>query len=341
VKVLEKNYQHTSAACPPSGELATDLEIVIKNGLKAVNAVILENSRHENLSIQKVAEHVLKTEGKRLRARLVLASWLYYNDSLNDRIINLASTAELFHTASLLHDDVMDEAPVRRGRETVNAKWDSKTAVLLGDYILSKTFKLLDVVDSQRIFRNFVETAQLLGEGALTEQFHKDDLNTSEKTYIYIITRKTAAFFRMCASIGAMLSDAPEDEIEKLGTFGLNYGIAFQITDDLLDVISDESTMGKPRGQDILEGHLTLPIINYFAQNPTRLPSKKLSELSEDDSEFTRLLNDLNCDGILLKSYDKAADYINKALSSLDEMPNRPALDVFRSTAKDVLKRKA
>lgn len=339
---MEKNYLHTSsAACPSSGEVATSFESLIQKGLKSVNAVILENSHHENSSIQKVTEYVLKTEGKRLRARFVLASYLCFNDNLNDRIINLASTAELFHTASLLHDDVMDEAPVRRGRETVNALWDSKTAVLLGDYILSRTFKLLDSVDSQRIFRNFVETAQLLGEGALTEQFHKDDLNTSEKTYIYIIKRKTAAFFRMCASIGAMLCNAPEDDIEKLGVFGLNYGVAFQITDDLLDVISDESTMGKPRGQDILEGHLTLPIIDYFALNPTKVPSRKLSELTEDDSEFTRLLNDLNCDGILQKSHDKAADYINKALSSLDEMSNRPALDIFRNTAKDVLKRKA
>jgi geranylgeranyl pyrophosphate synthase len=339
---LEKNLLHTSsAACPSSGEVAASLESLIQKGLKAVNAVIIENSHNEDPTIRNVIEHALKTSGKRLRARFILASYLSYNDSLNDRIINLASSAELFHTASLLHDDVMDDAPVRRGRKTVNAIWDSKTAVLLGDYILSITFKLLDSVDSQRIFRNFIETAQFLGEGALMEQCHKDDLGTSEKTYIYIITRKTAAFFRMCASIGAMLCDAPEDEIEKLGIFGLNYGIAFQITDDLLDVISDESTMGKPRGQDILEGHLTLPIIDYFALNPTKVPSKKLSELAEDDVEFTRLLNDLNCDGILLKSYDKAADYISKALSSLDEMQNRPALDIFRNTAKDVLKRKA
>lgn len=339
---MEKNYLHTSsAACPSSGEIAANLESLIQKGLKAVNAVITENSRHEDPTIRNVIEHALKTEGKRLRARFILTSYLCYNDSLNDRIINLASSAELFHTASLLHDDVMDEAPVRRGRKTVNAIWDSKTAVLLGDYILSITFKLLDSVDSQRIFRNFIETAHFLGEGALMEQCHKDDLSTSEKTYIYIITKKTAAFFRMCASIGAMLCNAPEDEIERLRIFGLNYGIAFQITDDLLDVISDESTMGKPRGQDILEGHLTLPIIDYFALNPTKVPSRKLSELTEEDVEFTRLLNDLNCDGILQKSHDKAADHINKALSSLDEISNRPALDIFRNNAKDVLKRKA
>jgi octaprenyl-diphosphate synthase len=317
------------------------LERAVNAGLASVQNMLLEQSSCENRMIQDICHHVLKSGGKRVRSKFVLISHLIFNEELNDRAVSVATASEMFHTATLLHDDVMDQARIRRGQETVNSRWGSKTAVLLGDFLLSRTFKILRSVDSMEIMSGFIEIAQLLGEGALTEQFHKDDLNLSEETYYYIIQRKTAAFFSMCAISGAIISALDNPFKDNLKDFGFNFGMAFQITDDLMDVVSDESTMGKSRGQDILEGHLTLPLIRYFNQNKGSIPDKKLSLLTRDDDQFVKLIEGINSDGSLRYSYDKASEFIKEALRQLDSLPQGEAVEMFRQMTNDLLKRKA
>jgi octaprenyl-diphosphate synthase len=241
----------------------------------------------------------------------------------------------------LLHDDVLDEANLRRGRASINRRWGTRHAVLLGDFLLSRSFRLLQHVGSMRVMGAFVEAALDLGEGALTEQIHRDNLNLSENLYFYIITRKTASFFRACAQAGAILANASEQHLNLLHDFGLNYGIAFQITDDLMDVISDESTMGKPRGKDILEGHLTLPLIKYFEKDRNNIPDTKLSDLKPTDDEFTKLMDGLSRDGSISYSYAKAETYQKKALDSLDKLPSNDATDYLRTLTIELLRRKS
>jgi len=340
--ILKQDFRNTqSITYPPARTPSSDVEKILLDGLDKVEENISLNSNHINPVIKQFSDHSLKSGGKRTRSRFVLLSHLLFNDDLCDEIIDIATAAELFHTATLLHDDVIDDAELRRGRETVNHKWGSRTAVIMGDFLLSKAFKLLLKINSMPIIESFIETAKDLGEGALTEQVYQDDMNLSEELYFYIISRKTASFFRTCASTGAILSERSDKEIKHLREFGLNFGIAFQITDDLMDVMSDETTMGKPRGQDILEGHLTLPLIRYFAQDSGNLPAKKLSELSPSDKEFEIILEGVNSDGSLSYSYSKASEYIEKALDSLTHFKKCPAQTFLQNLASDLIKRKA
>lgn len=340
--ILKQDFRNTqSITCPPARISSSDVGKILLDGLSKVEENINLNSYHMNPVIKQFSDHSLKSGGKRTRARFVLLSHLLFNENLSNEVIDIATAAELFHTATLLHDDVIDGAELRRGRETVNHKWGSKTAVIMGDFLLSKAFKLLLKINSMPIIESFIETAKDLGEGALTEQVYQDDMNLSEDLYFFIISRKTASFFRTCASTGAILSKRSDQEIKHLREFGHNFGIAFQITDDLMDVMSDESTMGKPRGQDILEGHLTLPLIRYFAQDSSHLPAKKLSELSPTDKEFETILEGVNSDGSLSYSFTKASEYIEKALKSLSHFKKCPAQTFFENHASDLIKRKS
>ena len=339
---MKQDFRNTqSITFPPARASSSDVEKILLDGLNRVEENISLNSHHMNPVIQQFSDHSLKSGGKRTRSRFVLLSHLLFNENLNDKVIDIATAAELFHTATLLHDDVIDEAELRRGRETVNHKWGAKIAVIMGDFLLSKAFKLLLKINSMPIIESFIETAKDLGEGALTEQVYQDDMTLTEDLYFFIISRKTASFFRTCASTGGILSSRSDKEIENLREFGLNFGIAFQITDDLMDLMSDETTMGKPRGQDILEGHLTLPLIRYFSKDKGNLPDKKLSELSPSDKEFKTILEGVNSDGSLSYSFTKANEYIEKALQSLSQFNECPAQSILENLTSGLIKRKS
>lgn len=339
---MKEDLRNTQSISTPLIETNSgEIEEIVSRGLLEVENCIDESSNHDNPVIMQYAQHALNSGGKRIRARFILLSYLLFNDSLSDDAINIATAAELFHTATLLHDDVMDDAELRRGRETVSHKWGSKNAVIMGDFITSRAFRLIMKANSMQIIDMFVSVAHDLGEGALTEEIHKDDMSLSEDTYFFIIEHKTASFFRACASIGAILSDRSDEEFEHLSNFGMNFGIAFQITDDLMDVVSDETTMGKPRGQDILEGHLTLPLINYFANNNHYVPKGKLSELAQSDVEFKNLLDGLNNDGALKHSYSKAEEFTSRAMQSLDYFKEKAAYTLYKKIATELISRKS
>ena len=339
---MKEDFRKTqTATSTPIEAISNEVSEIVSKGLIEVEKRIDINSCHDNPTITQYARHTLKSGGKRIRSRFILLSFLLFNDTLSDDALNIATAAELFHTGTLLHDDVMDDAKLRRGRETISHKWGSKNAVILGDFLSSRAFSLLLKANSMQIIEAFVQVAHNLGEGVLTEEIHKDDMNLDEETYFFIIKHKTASFFRACASIGAILSERSDEELEHLREFGLSFGIAFQITDDLMDVVSDETTMGKPRGQDILEGHLTLPLIKYFANDNLAIPKGKLSELTPSDIEFKNLLDGLNRDGSLMYSYSKAEEYTNRALASLDFFKEKAAYTLYRKIATELISRKS
>ncbi|GAG45675.1 unnamed protein product, partial [marine sediment metagenome] len=216
-------------------------------------------------SVRPLLEHLNTQGGKMIRPGLVLLSYHSVCDQCEKKTqyeaVRIAAIVEIIHNATLLHDDVIDEGQKRRGLPTVNSLWGNESAVLLGDFLLSKVFKMC--ADLKPRFQKIIAAAAARTcEGELRQIIQKQNWQLSEPEYIDIITEKSAAFFSSCCSLGGLLADASETEARLLTCFGLNVGIAFQITDDLLDIVGDESKTGKTSGSDVDKNKLTLAVIH-------------------------------------------------------------------------------
>ncbi|MFQ5861086.1 MAG: polyprenyl synthetase family protein, partial [Dehalococcoidia bacterium] len=208
--------------------------------------------------ISELLEYVLDSKGKRIRPAItLLASRFHPHDG--ELPISMASAVELLHLATLIHDDTVDNSPVRRGRATVSQLWGRDTAVLLGDYVFATSAVFVCDTHSVHIIRRFSETIMEISSGELLESLSKYDTHQSRQQYEERIYRKTASLFQTAAESGAILSGAPEETVEALHTYGFNLGMAFQVVDDILDFEGDATEIGKPVGHDLLNGVLTLP----------------------------------------------------------------------------------
>lgn len=215
---------------------------------------------HENGLLQQALDHIRLRAGKRMRPILILLMARNYG-SVTDVTQHAAVGLELLHTASLVHDDVVDESRERRGQESVNALYDNKVAVLVGDYILSTALLNVSYTHSEKIVRYLAELGRTLSDGEILQLSSIDNEEISEETYYNIIKNKTAALFEACSAIGALSAGASDEEVERAKLFGRQLGIIFQIRDDIFDYYNDEKEIGKPTGNDMTEGKLTLPVI--------------------------------------------------------------------------------
>lgn len=215
---------------------------------------------HENGLLQQALDHIRQRAGKRMRPILILLMARNYG-SVTDVTQHAAVGLELLHTASLVHDDVVDESRERRGQESVNALYDNKVAVLVGDYILSTALLSVSYTHSEKIVRYLAELGRTLSDGEILQLSSIDNEEISEETYYNIIKNKTAALFEACSAIGALSAGASDVEVERAKLFGRQMGIIFQIRDDIFDYYNDEKEIGKPTGNDMTEGKLTLPVI--------------------------------------------------------------------------------
>jgi octaprenyl-diphosphate synthase len=215
---------------------------------------------HENGLLQQALDHIRQRAGKRMRPILILLMARNYG-SVTDVTQHAAVGLELLHTASLVHDDVVDESRERRGQESVNALYDNKVAVLVGDYILSTALLNVSYTHSEKIVRYLAELGRTLSDGEILQLSSIDNEEISEDTYYNIIKNKTAALFEACSAIGALSAGASDEEVERAKLFGRQLGIIFQIRDDIFDYYNDEKEIGKPTGNDMTEGKLTLPVI--------------------------------------------------------------------------------
>ena len=215
---------------------------------------------HENGLLQQALDHIRQRAGKRMRPILILLMARNYG-SVTDVTQHAAVGLELLHTASLVHDDVVDESRERRGQESVNALYDNKVAVLVGDYILSTALLSVSYTHSEKIVRYLAELGRTLSDGEILQLSSIDNEEISEETYYNIIKNKTAALFEACSAIGALSAGASDVEVERAKLFGRQLGIIFQIRDDIFDYYNDEKEIGKPTGNDMTEGKLTLPVI--------------------------------------------------------------------------------
>lgn len=250
-----------------------------------------ESLSHTDGMLAQVLEHIRKRAGKRMRPMLILLIAKNYG-CVSEVTQHSGVGLELLHTASLVHDDVVDESTERRGQASVNATYNNKVAVLVGDYLLSTALLHVSLTDNQQIVQYLAELGRTLAKGEILQLSNISNSNISEDIYYQVIKQKTAALFEACCAIGALSAGADADEIEAAKLFGQNLGIAFQIRDDIFDYY-DSQEIGKPTGNDMAEGKLTLPVIhalNATGNEGMIALARKVKEGSVDSDEIARLV---------------------------------------------------
>ena len=270
--------------------------------------------------VKKMTDYHLNTGGKRLRALLTLGSSKLCGYTKGTRDINLAACVELIHAATLMHDDVIDNGSIRRGKKTPNKIWGNHSSVLAGDYLLSRCFEMMVEDGNIEVLKLLSSTSSIIAQGEILQLQHKGEVDMLEETYLKIISSKTAELFAAATKVGAILSEMKTKEKEALEFYGRNLGLTFQIADDTLDYNSELKLFGKNIGQDFYEGKITLPIILLFQ----KANKDEKETLKKTFAKEQRNQNDLNYTLSLIKKYDiinscyqKAKHYINLSSNSL------------------------
>ena len=296
----------------------------LKNSVEEKLMLVEEKIKSKLVSnvdlVQEMTDYHLDTGGKRLRALLTLGSAKLCGYSKGTRDINLAACVELIHSATLMHDDVLDNGSVRRGKKTLNKIWDNHSSVLVGDYLLSRCFEMMVEDGNIEVLKLLSSTSSKIAQGEVLQLQHQGEIDMLEETYLKIISAKTAELFAAATKVGAILSDTKNKEKEALEFYGRNLGLTFQIADDTLDYNSELKLFGKKIGQDFYEGKITLPIILLFQKSNLKEKEnlKKIflkRDRNENDLSFTLSL--IKQYDIIKECYQKAHHYINLASNSL------------------------
>jgi octaprenyl-diphosphate synthase len=270
--------------------------------------------------VKKMTDYHLETGGKRLRALLTLGSAKLCNYSKGTRDINLAACVELIHSATLMHDDVIDDGIIRRGKKTLNKVWDNHSSVLVGDYLLSRCFEMMVEDGNLEVLKLLSSTSSKIAQGEVLQLQHQGEVDMLEETYLKIISSKTAELFAASTKVGAILSDMNNKEKEALEFYGRNLGLTFQIADDTLDYNSDLKLFGKKIGKDFYEGKVTLPTILLF-QKANIEEKEKLkyifSKNNRDEKDLNYSLTLIKKYNVINACYQKAQHYINLASNAL------------------------
>lgn len=306
----------------------------IQKDLDAVEIELKEYTKSPNKLIAEISSYLFKNAGKRIRpALLILCSKLC--GYTGDEHIIMSGLVETIHTASLLHDDIIDNSQTRRGKETVHTKWGPNITVLLGDYLYIKTIDASLQSRHKQIVQILTDVSSRMIEGELNEYYVSWNLDINEYNYLDIINKKTASLFQASCQIGGILGNAQEKEEKILADFGKNLGMTFQIIDDLLDYTGDENTMGKPVLSDLREGRITLPLI-YTLQNDGKENRARIMQLLKkkelDKSSLEEILSTVQSNGALDYTYRKAEEFSTHAkelLLHLDPSVHRDALSLF------------
>ena len=284
--------------------------------------------------VKKMTDYHLNTGGKRLRALLTLGSSKLCGYTKGTRDINLAACVELIHAATLMHDDVIDNGSIRRGKKTPNKIWGNHSSVLAGDYLLSRCFEMMVEDGNIEVLKLLSSTSSIIAQGEILQLQHKGEVDMLEETYLKIISSKTAELFAAATKVGAILSEMKTKEKEALEFYGRNLGLTFQIADDTLDYNSELKLFGKNIGQDFYEGKITLPIILLFQKaNKDEKETLKKTFAKEERNQ-----NDLNYTLSLIKKYDiinscyqKAKHYINLSSNSLSVFKDSEEKNILES----------
>jgi octaprenyl-diphosphate synthase len=311
----------------------------LEGEVAAINQALVDNLQSHVPLISEVGRHILLSGGKRIRPLLFLLSARMCGCQ-GPYLADFSTIFEYLHAATLLHDDVVDAADVRRGQSTANTIWGNQAVILVGDFLLSKALSLAVTTNQLRVLKVLAHTTTMMAEGEILQLLHTSNLNTNEAEYFEVVNRKTAILMSAACQIGAILGEAPPEQEEALAQFGLNLGITFQVVDDILDFAGNEREMGKPIGNDLKEGRITLPVIHALAQASPG-DRQRLSEIArnlkpEMVPELRHLLDQY---GSLEHARDLARKYTLKAQANLEAFPPVPEKAYFRAFTEELLDR--
>ena len=311
-----------------------DLKNLLNGKLESVEKLINTKLNSEVDLIKKMSDYHLNSCGKRIRALLTMGSAKLGGYLDGKRDINLAACVELIHSATLLHDDVIDESEVRRGNKTTNAIWGNQSSILVGDYLLSRCFEMMVDDGDQEILKLLSSTSSKIAQGEVLQLQHKGEADLLEENYIKIINLKTAALFAAATKVGSCISNMDKKKKDALESYGKNLGLAFQIADDALDYFSKEKIFGKQIGKDFFEGKVTLPIIivfqksNMIERNFLTKIFKKDKREKEDFDETLKLIKKYKA---LETTFKRAEYFVNVSYDALGIFENSNEKNILQN----------
>ncbi|HYF97943.1 MAG TPA: polyprenyl synthetase family protein [Coxiellaceae bacterium] len=325
-------------------DMTPSLDIIrqsVRMELEATDQLIQTQLFSEVPLIKNIVQHIIQSGGKRIRPLIVLllAKALNYEGEEN---IELATVIEFIHTATLLHDDVVDESLLRRGRQTANAIWDNKASVLAGDFLYSRAFQLLAKRSNVPVTKLLAETTNAIAEGELWQLMNRDDANLTEEHYFKVIHYKTAKLFAAAAAIGAMIASDNTAIRQAAYNYGKHLGIAFQLIDDLLDYTSDAETLGKNIGDDLADGKMTLPLIYALQQSDTNTTERIKSAFKNHNLQELELIKTVIANtNAIHYTQQKAWEHIQMANVSLQALPSSTVLEALQELTHFTLTRQS
>jgi octaprenyl-diphosphate synthase len=292
---------------------------MLNGELERVNHLIVERMQSPVALIPQLAGHIVASGGKRLRPMLTLgcARLCGYRGS---RHIALAAAVEFIHTATLLHDDVVDASDLRRGRDTANAVWGNKPPILVGDFLFSRSFELMVADGSLRVLEILSRASSVIAEGEVLQLMTANDTRTSEAGYLAVVQAKTAALFAAASRIGAVIAERPQDDEEALERYGRNLGIAFQLVDDMLDFSAQPTEFGKSIGNDFRDGKVTLPVLLAFARGDEEERAfwrRTIEEQDQRAGDLEQAIDLVERRGALAETLSRARSYAATAIDAL------------------------
>lgn len=298
---------------------------LVRQDLVAVDAVIRASMKSTVPLVDQVAEHIISGGGKRLRPLIVLlaARACGYRGSSH---IDAAAFIEFIHTATLLHDDVVDGSEKRRGRDTANAVYGNQASVLVGDFVYSRAFQMMAAIGSQRVMEIMSEATNVIAEGEVLQLMNAGDPDTTQQRYLDVIHRKTAKLFESGAEVGAVLAGASPSQQRALADYGRHLGTAYQLIDDVLDYRSNPEERGKNLGDDLAEGKPTLPLIHALRQTPDAEARRLIRDAIENGglAQLESIVAAIESTGALEYTRRLAQDEADKALMALQALPETP-----------------
>lgn len=315
--------ENTPAMIPaPQRPHPASLATLLAPQLEAVNTCLFEKMQSAVLLIPEVAGYLVSLGGKRLRPLLTVATAELCGYQ-GDRHIQLAACVEFIHTATLLHDDVVDESFLRRGMPSANAKWSNPASVLVGDFLFSRAFELMVADGSLPILNILSKASSTIIEGEIMQLSASHNLHLDEKAYLDIIEAKTACLFSAATRVGAVVANASETQQDQLAHFGHFLGLAFQLMDDVLDYTADQEKLGKQVGDDFREGKVTFPVIIAYKEGTDHaFWEEAILKGNRDEKMLTQATDILKRTGALTKTQQLAQHFIDKAIAHLESFPN-------------------
>jgi octaprenyl-diphosphate synthase len=317
----------------------TEIRQLIQDDLSAVNTTIREQLHSSVDLINSISEHIIQGGGKRIRPMLTLLIARALNSS-SSKSISIAAIIELIHTATLLHDDVVDHSDQRRGLATANSLWGNAPSVLVGDFLYSRSFQMMVQIQNMEVMDILATTTNRIAEGEVLQLMQIKNPDITEAEYFEIIDCKTAVLFRAASQLGALMAEATPEIKSAMAHYGSHLGKAFQLLDDALDYSPEADKLGKNIGDDLSEGKPTLPLI-YALQHSNPEDSKRLRKIILDGNkaEFAFVQELIQSTGALDYLNNKASEEINQALTHLNCLPKNPYQDALKGLARFAMER--